>query len=104
MDGGGGPEQGRTDGGKDGGRVRSGVRIGTLHRLALVAFRRMPRRLRVAAVRVIAPSHTVGAVAVVEHDGRILVLRQHHRAGWTLDSSRRKFIRMQQRNVIPIFF
>ena len=92
MDGGDGAAQGRaddgtagaTDGGTDGGRVRSGVRIGTLHRLALVAFRRMPRRLRVAAVRVIAPSHTVGAVAVVEHAGRILVLRQHHRAGWTL--------------------
>lgn len=65
-------------------RVRAGVQLGTLHRWALVLFLRMPRRLRVAAVRVIAPSHTVGAVALVEHDGRILVLRQHHRAGWTL--------------------
>lgn len=62
----------------------AGTGIGTLHRWALTGFRRMPRRLRVAAVRVVAPSHTVGAVCFVEHDGRILVLRQHHRPGWTL--------------------
>ena len=73
-----------TGGGSTGDGVRSGVRIGTLHRWALLAFRRMPRRLRIAAVRLVAPSHTVGAVAVVEHEGRILVLRQHHRPGWTL--------------------
>lgn len=62
----------------------AGAGIGTLHRWALTGFRRMPRRLRVAAVRVIAPSHTVGAVCFVEHDGRILVLQQRHRTGWTL--------------------
>lgn len=88
MDGGSGSGDGSDSGSgggrTDGGRVRSGARLGTLHRLALVTFRRLPRRLRVAAVRLIAPSHTVGAVAVVEHDGRILVLRQHHRPGWTL--------------------
>ena len=71
-------------GGANGERVHAGERIGSLHRWALLAFRRMPRRLRIAVVRVVAPSHTVGAVAIVEHEGRVLVLRQHHRPGWTL--------------------
>jgi 8-oxo-dGTP diphosphatase len=58
--------------------------IGRLRRWALTGYRRLPRRVRVAGIRVVAPSHTVGAVCLVEHDGRLLVLRQHHRYGWTL--------------------
>jgi ADP-ribose pyrophosphatase YjhB (NUDIX family) len=58
--------------------------IGRLRRWALTGYGRLPRRLRVAAVRMVAPSHTVGAVCLVEHDGRVLVLRQYHRQGWTL--------------------
>jgi 8-oxo-dGTP diphosphatase len=66
------------------GDVGGGGDIGRLHRWALAAFGRLPRRVRVVLVRVVAPSHTVGAVCLLEHDGRILVLEQHHRQGWTL--------------------
>jgi ADP-ribose pyrophosphatase YjhB (NUDIX family) len=58
--------------------------LGRLHRWALSGYRRLPRALRVTAVRLLAPSHTVGAVCLIEHGGRLLVLRQHHRDGWTL--------------------
>jgi len=54
------------------------------HALALRAFRRMPMWARVFIVRRIAPAHTVGALCFVEHEGRVLVLRQRHRRGWTL--------------------
>jgi 8-oxo-dGTP pyrophosphatase MutT (NUDIX family) len=58
--------------------------ISAARRLALTMFAAMPRRLRLLAVRVIAPSHTVGALCLIEHDGRLLLLQQHHRRGWTL--------------------
>jgi 8-oxo-dGTP pyrophosphatase MutT (NUDIX family) len=58
--------------------------VGPLHRWALAAFAAMPRRLRVLAVRVVAPHHTVGALCLLESDGRLLLLQQHHRHGWTL--------------------
>jgi 8-oxo-dGTP pyrophosphatase MutT (NUDIX family) len=35
-------------------------------------------------IRLVAPSHTVGSLCLIEHDGRLLMLRQHHREGWTL--------------------
>ena len=54
------------------------------HALALRAFRRMPTWARVFIVRRVAPAHTVGALCFVEHEGRVLVLRQRHRRGWTL--------------------
>jgi 8-oxo-dGTP diphosphatase len=54
------------------------------HALALRAFRRMPTWMRVFIVRRVAPAHTVGALCFVEHDGRVLLLRQRHRRGWTL--------------------
>jgi ADP-ribose pyrophosphatase YjhB (NUDIX family) len=54
------------------------------HALALAAYARLPRPLRVRAVRAIAPSHTVGALCLIEHADRILVLQQRHRTGWTL--------------------
>lgn len=79
-----GETQGRQTRGPVGTRTVAGIPIGGLHRFALTVFRRLPRVARVAAVRIIATSHTVGAVCFVEHDGRILVLRQHHRPGWTL--------------------
>lgn len=67
-----------------GGGAADDGRPGPLHRWALAAFGRLPRPVRVVLVRVVAPSHTVGAVCFVEHEGRLLVLRQHHRRGWTL--------------------
>jgi 8-oxo-dGTP pyrophosphatase MutT (NUDIX family) len=44
----------------------------------------MPSSLRVRLVHVIAPSFTVGAICLIEHEGRLLLLRQRHRLGWTL--------------------
>jgi 8-oxo-dGTP diphosphatase len=60
-------------------RVRGG-----LHRWALHGFRRIPRPLRLRLVRTLTPSFTVGSLCMIEHDGRLLLLRQHHRHGWTL--------------------
>lgn len=51
---------------------------------ALVAFRLTPGPVRRAVVRAVAPSYTVGAVCLIEHDGEFLVLWQPHRRGWTL--------------------
>jgi 8-oxo-dGTP diphosphatase len=61
-----------------------GARAGAARRLALRAFRALPRPLRVLAVRWIAPGHTVGALCFLEREGRVLLLGQYHRNGWTL--------------------
>ena len=62
-----------------------GTGAGSLRRLALRTFRALPRPLRILAVRIIAPNHTVGALCFLERDdGRVLLLRQWHRDGWTL--------------------
>lgn len=62
-----------------------GAGTGALRRLALRTFRALPRPLRILAVRVIAPAHTVGALCFLERDdGRVLLLRQYHRDGLTL--------------------
>jgi 8-oxo-dGTP diphosphatase len=58
--------------------------VGPVRRLALRTFRAMPRPLRLLATRWIAPSHTVGALCFLELEGRVLLLQQHHREGWTL--------------------
>lgn len=50
---------------------------------ALRGFARLPRWARIRLVRLLKPSHTVGAVCLVEHEGRFLMLRQHHRPGWS---------------------
>jgi 8-oxo-dGTP diphosphatase len=61
-------------------------RPGVLRRTALRGYGRLPRRVRLALLHALAPSYTVGALCVIEHvrSGRILLLRQHHRRGWTL--------------------
>ncbi len=51
---------------------------------ALRLFRRMPAPLRRAAVRAGTPGFTVGAVCLLEREGRVLMLRQPHRTGWSL--------------------
>lgn len=51
---------------------------------ALSAFRVTPGPIKRAVVRTVAPSYTVGAVCVLEHDGEFLVLWQPHRRGWSL--------------------
>jgi ADP-ribose pyrophosphatase YjhB (NUDIX family) len=59
---------------------------GALRRSALKTYRRLPRRIRLALLHAVAPSYTVGALCFVEHSEsrRVLLLRQHHRRGWTL--------------------
>jgi 8-oxo-dGTP diphosphatase len=59
--------------------------LSTPRRLALRTFRALPRPLRILAVRILAPGHTVGALCFLERDdGRVLLLRQYHRDGLTL--------------------
>lgn len=57
---------------------------GPIRRLALTTYRRLPRRARLALLHTFAPSYTVGSLCLIEHDGRLLMLRQRHRRGWTL--------------------
>lgn len=51
---------------------------------ALSAFRRLPRFVRLQLIRTLTPNYTVGALCLIEHEGRLLLLRQRHRYGWTL--------------------
>lgn len=51
--------------------------------LALSVYRRLPPFLRIWIVRRVAPGHTVGALCLLEHEGRLLMLGQRHRRGWT---------------------
>lgn len=54
-----------------------------VHLLMLKAYRRLPRRLRLAVIHGIAPSFTVGAICVVERsDGRLLLVRHSYRDRW----------------------
>lgn len=55
-----------------------------MYALALATYARMPRTVRVRAVRVLAPNHTVGALCFLEHGDELLMLQQRHRTGWTL--------------------
>ncbi len=68
--------------------LADGMDLSTLRRkastAALVGFRVTPGPLKRLVVRTVAPSYTVGAVCVIEHDGEILVLWQPHRRGWSL--------------------
>jgi 8-oxo-dGTP diphosphatase len=52
---------------------------------AFEAFRRLPAPLRRATVHAVAPSYTVGAVAVLRRpDGRVVFVDQRHSGGWAL--------------------
>ncbi len=55
-----------------------------IYLFALRVFRRLPAPLRRTAVRLGTPGFTVGAVCLLERDGRLLMLRQPHRQGWSL--------------------
>lgn len=57
---------------------------GPVRRLALRGFRLLPARVGHAVIRAQAPTFSMGAVALLRHDGRVLVLRQLHRTGWSL--------------------
>jgi 8-oxo-dGTP diphosphatase len=54
-----------------------------LHAAVLLAFGALPRPVRRATVRALAPKFTVGAICVIERaDGRILLVRQSYRRHW----------------------
>ena len=54
-----------------------------LHRASLRVFAWLPPRARRVAVRLIAPSFTVGAMCLIERaDGRVLLARQVYRERW----------------------
>jgi ADP-ribose pyrophosphatase YjhB (NUDIX family) len=55
-----------------------------LYLLALRVFRHLPAPVRRGLVRAGTPGFTVGAVCLLERDGRLLMLRQPHRHGWSL--------------------
>jgi ADP-ribose pyrophosphatase YjhB (NUDIX family) len=56
-----------------------------LHRLALHTYRRLPVDARRRVVRLLSPTYTVGALAVIERaDGRVLLIRQLYRRNWGL--------------------
>jgi len=58
--------------------------IAGVQRTLLLVWRRVPRLLRRWIVRLGAPSFTVGAACVIEHDGSILLVRLVYRDGWGL--------------------
>ncbi|HET6815930.1 MAG TPA: NUDIX domain-containing protein [Mycobacteriales bacterium] len=56
-----------------------------MKKAAFEAFRRLPGPLRRATVHLVAPSYTVGAVAVLRRpDGRVVFVDQRHSGGWAL--------------------
>nr|WP_242600199.1 NUDIX domain-containing protein [Dermacoccus nishinomiyaensis] len=44
----------------------------------------LPAGLSHRIVHAMQPTFSAGAVAIIEHDGRVLALRQAHRSGWSL--------------------
>lgn len=59
--------------------------VKTIHRLLLGVFQRLPARGQVAVVHTVAPSHSVGAMAVVRDEaGALLLVRQSYKRGWGL--------------------
>ncbi|MGY6500269.1 MAG: NUDIX hydrolase [Acidimicrobiales bacterium] len=59
--------------------------IDAVHRLLLGIYARLPRRARRHAVRILAPSFTVGALGVVRHDdGRVALISHRYRSRWGL--------------------
>ena len=54
-----------------------------LHAVLLRLFRRLPRRLRLAAVHALSPSYTVGAMCAIRRDdGALLLVRHSYRPRW----------------------
>ncbi|MGN6242645.1 MAG: NUDIX domain-containing protein [Motilibacteraceae bacterium] len=56
----------------------------SLERAGHVIFGRLPTPVRRAAVGLGTPDFTVGAVCLFEHGDEVLLLRQLHRADWSL--------------------
>jgi 8-oxo-dGTP diphosphatase len=57
---------------------------GPIRRAGLSAYRRLPKRTKARLTHLSTPSFSLGAVAVIEWQGRILGLEQTHRRGFSL--------------------
>ncbi len=57
---------------------------GAARRAVLRTYRRLPLRVRLGLVHLLTPNYTIGALCFIDHGGEYLMLRQHHRHGWTL--------------------
>ena len=57
---------------------------GPVRRLGLRIFRLSPARAVWPLIRIATPTFTVGAIALIEYDGKLLALRQTHRQGVSL--------------------
>lgn len=56
-----------------------------LHRLALLGFRKMPRKVQRRIVIAISPRYTLGALVLVRNQaGELLLVRQSYTRGWSL--------------------
>ena len=55
-----------------------------MHGFLLGVFGKLPAPLRRRIVAFVAPSFTVGAICVIEHDDRIVMIRQRYRNRWGL--------------------
>ncbi|WP_265442994.1 NUDIX hydrolase [Flexivirga meconopsidis] len=62
----------------------SHARPGPLRRLGLTLFRWLPTGPSYRLVRLTTPTFSVGAIALIEYDGKLLALRQTHRHGVSL--------------------
>ena len=57
--------------------------VEAVHRMLLTAFRRLPRRARLAIVHGLTPGYSVGAMCLVEReDGARLFVRHSYRGRW----------------------
>lgn len=55
------------------------------HRALLAVYRRLPERWQLRVVHAVAPSHSVGALALVRDDaGSLLLVRHTYKTGWGL--------------------
>lgn len=54
-----------------------------LHRVMLAVYRRLPERWQIRVVHLVAPTHSVGALAVVRDEaGAVLLVRHTYKPGW----------------------
>ncbi|GAB3581329.1 NUDIX hydrolase [Calidifontibacter terrae] len=59
-------------------------RPGVLRRATFRLYRNLPPALTQRVIHTFTPTYAVGAVALIEHDGKVLGLRQRHRTGYSL--------------------
>ncbi len=59
-------------------------RPGVFRRGVFKLYRNLPAQLTQPIVRTLSPTYAIGAVALIEHDGKVLGLRQRHRTGYSL--------------------